>query len=248
MSKARTIVSFPSGRRGKWVVVVLWIVILAVCGSLAGKLTGAEKNDAQSWLPAQAQSTKVLALQSRFQSPNVFSAVVVYDRPSGLTAADRAKGVSDAQRFMTISGVERGQVAIHLRRGAITLFGIVRASFDQHVVELQQLFAVGTLTQLRIDLRKIESIFSGAHFVKKFAEAEDVGLRRPRPFRRHVTFRADKRLLTARRDQADVGEFRHAIDENDVRRFDVAMSQAVTMQRFESLGQGNAELDRFAGR
>src|SRR5258708_11531936 len=111
MSKARTIVSFPSGRRGKWVVLVLWIVILAVCGSLAGKLTGAEKNDAQSWLPAKAQSTKVLALQSRFQSPNVFSAVVVYDRPSGLTAADRTKAVSDAQRFMTISGVERGQVA-----------------------------------------------------------------------------------------------------------------------------------------
>ena len=111
MSKARAIVSFPSGRRGKWVVLVLWIVILAVGGSLAGKLTGAEKNDAQSWLPAQAQSTKVLALQSRFQSPNVFSAVVVYDRPSGLTAADRAKAVSDAQKFTTISGVVRGQVA-----------------------------------------------------------------------------------------------------------------------------------------
>ena len=111
MSKARAIISFPGGRRGKWVVLVLWIVILAVGGSLAGKLTGAEKNDAQSWLPAQAQSTKVLALQSRFQSPNVFSAVVVYDRPSGLTAADRAKAVTDAQKFTTISGVVRGQVA-----------------------------------------------------------------------------------------------------------------------------------------
>jgi len=111
MGKARAIIRFPSGRRGKWVVVVLWIVILFVGGSLAGKLTGAEKNDAQSWLPAQAQSTKVLALQSRFQSPNVFSAVVVYDRSSGLTAADRAKAVSDAQKFTTVSGVERGQVA-----------------------------------------------------------------------------------------------------------------------------------------
>ena len=52
MSNARAIVSFPSGRRGKWVVLALWIVILAVAGPLAGKLTGAEKNDAQSWLPA----------------------------------------------------------------------------------------------------------------------------------------------------------------------------------------------------
>src|SRR5215470_12664701 len=111
MSKARTIVGFPSGRRGKWVVLVLWIVILAAAGSLAGKLTGAEKNDAKSWLPAQAQSTKVLALQSRFQSPNVYSAVVVYDRPSGVTAADRAKAASDAARFTTVSGVVRGQVA-----------------------------------------------------------------------------------------------------------------------------------------
>ncbi len=111
MSKARAIVSFPSGRRGKWVVLILWIIILAVAGSLAGKLTGAERNDAQSWLPAQAQSTKVLALQSKFQSPNVFSAVVVYDRPAGLTAADRAKAASDAAKFKTISGVVRGQVS-----------------------------------------------------------------------------------------------------------------------------------------
>jgi RND superfamily putative drug exporter len=111
MSKARAIIRFPSGRRGKWVVVVLWIVILAVAGSLAGKLTGAEKNDAQSWLPPQAQSTKVLALQSRFQSPNVYSAVVVYDRPSGLTAADRAKAVSDAAKFTAVHGVVRGQVS-----------------------------------------------------------------------------------------------------------------------------------------
>ena len=111
MSKARAIIRFPSGRRGKWVVLSLWILILAVGGSLAGKLTGAEKNDAQQWLPAQAQSTKVLALQPRFQSPNVFPAVVVYDRPSGLTAADRVKAVSDARKFTTVSGVVRGQVA-----------------------------------------------------------------------------------------------------------------------------------------
>jgi RND superfamily putative drug exporter len=111
MSKARAIVRFPSGRRGKWVVLGLWILILAVGGSLAGKLTGAEKNDAQQWLPAQAQSTKVLALQSRFQSPNVFPAVVVYDRSAGLTAADRAKAVSDARKFTMVSGVVRGQVA-----------------------------------------------------------------------------------------------------------------------------------------
>ena len=52
MSKARAIVSVPSGHRTKWVVVVLWIVILGVAGPLAGKLMGAEHNDAKSWLRA----------------------------------------------------------------------------------------------------------------------------------------------------------------------------------------------------
>jgi len=111
MSRARAIVSVPAGRRTKWAVLVLWIVILAVAGPLAGKLMGAEKNDAQAWLPAKAEATRVLALQSQFQSPNVFPAVVVYDRPAGLTAADRAKAAADAKRFAAISGVVRGQVS-----------------------------------------------------------------------------------------------------------------------------------------
>jgi RND superfamily putative drug exporter len=91
-------------------VLVLWVAILAVAGPLAGKLMGAEKNDAQAWLPAQAESTRVLALQSQFLSPNVFPAVVVYDRPGGLTAADRAKATADAGRFRSVAGVVPGQV------------------------------------------------------------------------------------------------------------------------------------------
>ena len=91
MSRARALVAIPSGRRTKWAVLVFWLIIVAVTGPLAGKLTGAEKNNAQSWLPGSAESTKVLALQSHFQSPNIYTAVVVYDRPSGLTGADRAK-------------------------------------------------------------------------------------------------------------------------------------------------------------
>src|SRR5579859_1674764 len=95
MSRARAIVSIPSGRRTKWAVLVFWLIVVALLGSLAGKLNGAEKNDSSSWLPAAAESTKVLDVQSRFQSPNIFAAVVVYDRPSGLTSADRAKAAAD---------------------------------------------------------------------------------------------------------------------------------------------------------
>ena len=111
MSRARTIVAIPSGRRTKWAVLVFWLIVVAVTGPLAGKLTGAEKNDASAWLPAAAESTKVLDVQSRFQSPNIFAAVLVYDRPSGLTSADKAKAGADVLRFRGVPGVVRSQVA-----------------------------------------------------------------------------------------------------------------------------------------
>src|ERR1700753_4327429 len=81
MRRARAIITFASGRRAKWGVVVFWLIIVALAGPLSGKLMGAEKNDASSWLPAKAESTQVVSLQSKIQSPNVFTAVVVYDRP-----------------------------------------------------------------------------------------------------------------------------------------------------------------------
>ena len=111
MGKLQVIAGVPAGRRTKWAVLVFWLIIVAVAGPLAGKLTGAEKNDASAWLPAKAESTKVLDLQSRFQSPNIFTGVVVYDRPSGLTSADRAKARIDAIRFAQVAGVVHGQVA-----------------------------------------------------------------------------------------------------------------------------------------
>src|ERR1700722_8772998 len=111
MSRARAIITFASGRRAKVGVVLFWLIIVALAGPLSGKLTGAEKNDASSWLPAKAESTQVLNLESKIQSPNIFTAVVVYDRPSGLTSADKAKAAADLARFAGVAGVVRGQVA-----------------------------------------------------------------------------------------------------------------------------------------
>jgi putative drug exporter of the RND superfamily len=111
VGKLRVIAGFPAGRRTKWAVLVFWLIVVAVAGPLAGKLTGAEKNDSAAWLPAKAESTKVLDLQSRFQSPNIFTGVVVYDRPFGLTSADRAKAMTDATQFARVAGVVHGQVA-----------------------------------------------------------------------------------------------------------------------------------------
>jgi RND superfamily putative drug exporter len=111
MSRARRIAEVPAGSWTKWLVVGFWLVVVVVAFPLSNKLMGAEKNDASAWLPANAESTKVLDLQSRFQSPNIFPAVVVYDRALGLTAADRAKAAADARSFAGLHGVGAGQVA-----------------------------------------------------------------------------------------------------------------------------------------
>jgi RND superfamily putative drug exporter len=107
------------GRRTKWLVLVFWIVLVAVAGPFAGKLTGAQKNDAKNWLPGKAESTKVLDLQTAFQSPNTIPAVVVYERPGGLTAADKAKIADDTKRYASVGRID-GQITgpIFSRDGA----------------------------------------------------------------------------------------------------------------------------------
>jgi RND superfamily putative drug exporter len=111
MSRLSRIAAIPAGSWTKWVVMGFWLVVLVVAYPLSSKLTGAEKNDASAWLPASAESVKVLDVQARFQPPNTYPGVVVYYRASGLTVADRAKAAADARRFAGLPGVVRGQVA-----------------------------------------------------------------------------------------------------------------------------------------
>ena len=111
MSRLRKIAGIPAGRWTKWMVVGFWVVVLVIALPLSQKLMGAEKNDASAWLPANAESTKVLQVQARFQSPNIYPGVVVYLRPSGMTPADLAKAAADARQFARIPGVVPGQIA-----------------------------------------------------------------------------------------------------------------------------------------
>lgn len=93
--------ALPCGRRSKWAVLLLWLVLVAVAGPLAGKLMGAEDNQASSWLPGSAESTQVLNEQRAFQPVDTAQAVVVYQRPDGITVADRAKAAQDAMNFVS---------------------------------------------------------------------------------------------------------------------------------------------------
>ena len=107
-SKTHKIAALVTGRRLKWLILIIWIAIMMVAGPLAGKLTGAEKNDNSSWLPGKAESTQVLNAQSKFESTDLAPAVVVYERPSGLTEADKAKITGDVAKFAQVKGVVPG--------------------------------------------------------------------------------------------------------------------------------------------
>src|SRR5215470_5695874 len=95
----------PGSRIGKWVVVVLWVGALAALAPLAGKLTSVEDNQAASWLPGDAESTQVLKITERFRSSDQVPTIVVYERPSGLTAADLTAIGEQAHRFAAVDGV-----------------------------------------------------------------------------------------------------------------------------------------------
>jgi putative drug exporter of the RND superfamily len=102
----RGIAGLVCGRWSKWAVLALWIAVVAVAGPLAGKLNGAQQNDASAWLPRNAESTRVIELAKRFTPSDVFPALVVYERPDGtITRADQAKAAADVQRFAGVPDV-----------------------------------------------------------------------------------------------------------------------------------------------
>jgi putative drug exporter of the RND superfamily len=57
MNPIQRLATFVAGRRTKQLTLVFWLIVVAIVGSLAGQLNGAEKNDSTAWLPSGAEST-----------------------------------------------------------------------------------------------------------------------------------------------------------------------------------------------
>jgi RND superfamily putative drug exporter len=88
-----------TGRRSKWLVVLVWLILIVPFGALGGKLVDATDNRTESFLPADAESTEALRVQEqRFPGGETVTGLIVYRRPGGLTDADRAEIEADAER------------------------------------------------------------------------------------------------------------------------------------------------------
>ncbi|MFE8923414.1 MMPL family transporter [Streptomyces rochei] len=92
MGAARTHGASGAGRRRvvPWLVLGLWIAVLAIAAPFASNLSDVQRDRAVDYLPASADSTQVAKIQDRLPGGETTEMVVVYHRDTGLTAADRA--------------------------------------------------------------------------------------------------------------------------------------------------------------
>lgn len=80
----------PTGRRSRFVVALLAVLLAGGLSSQAGKLEAVQKSDLAEFLPGDAESVAALEATRRFPSGDVSPAVVVIARDGGLTEQDRA--------------------------------------------------------------------------------------------------------------------------------------------------------------
>ncbi len=107
----RVIAGRLTGPVTKWVVLAVAIVLTGGLGFLGGKLADVKDNEASSWVPASAESTKVANAIEDDVNPNDIPTLVVYHREGGLTDADFAAMEEHAAEIAKIEGVviEDGQ-------------------------------------------------------------------------------------------------------------------------------------------
>ena len=88
--------TFPAGKRAKFVVAIVFFVITAIVGGLfSGKFEDAQENETVSFLPGKTESVKSLKAVKQYPGGELAPAVIVYERKGGLTAADRERVAKD---------------------------------------------------------------------------------------------------------------------------------------------------------
>jgi len=159
----------PSGRRTKYLVLALWLVLIAAAGPLSIKLTEVQNNDALMALPRGVEANAALErARAAFPGSDRSVAVAVYARDSGLTGADRAKVESDRAAFAAYADGGQAPQAIPSEDGKALLLSFPLAGDDDEhssaVPEIKQQLADGTpaglQTALTGDAAAVDDVFA----------------------------------------------------------------------------------------
>lgn len=102
----RQIAGKLTGPRTKYVVVLFWLLAVVALGGFAGKLTEVQNNEASSWLPASAESTRGFDKMSPFQNPNAIPTTLVYTSTTTTGADLAAVATGDIADLATLDGLE----------------------------------------------------------------------------------------------------------------------------------------------
>jgi putative drug exporter of the RND superfamily len=114
----RRLAVIVAGRRTKWFVLAAWIVLLFALAPLGSKLGDVTNDQTSSFLPKNAESTKVVnLLNKQFPGGQTVNGLIVYQRTGGLTAADKAKIAVDAARAKASLPLV-GPIAVPFQPGA----------------------------------------------------------------------------------------------------------------------------------
>ncbi len=82
---------------GAIVLLIAWLAVGGVGGQSIGQLSSLQKNDNASFLPADAESTRVAAELTKFQDAQALPLLIVAERSGGITPADTAAAQQLAQ-------------------------------------------------------------------------------------------------------------------------------------------------------
>src|SRR4051794_11138462 len=88
--------TLPAGRRSKFVVLAVFVLLYLGLASQSGKFQGVQKNESSSFLPGDAESLKALDAIKQLPGGELAPAVIVFERPGGFTDADRQR-IADTQ-------------------------------------------------------------------------------------------------------------------------------------------------------
>ena len=148
-----------------------------------------------------------------------------------------------------LAALEQGKVGVHFRGRRVALAHVGSTGAQEHLVELGQGGAVGQFRHAGGQFRELLAVVPGADLVEHLSRTVEVRLHGARPFRRQVAFGANERHgLFRPGDESDVGQFRNAVHEDDVRGLDVAVDQSMPVQVLERRGQREAQSDAFVDR